>query len=261
MEILSSIGRWLSLLLGGAPQPSSPTPAPISVPTPPQVAASGDPAWLKLARADLGLKEKAGAAANPDIMRAWEYCDYDPPAGDETAWCSAKACEWLERAGLPSTRAPNARSWLKWGHELKTPKPGCVAVFWRGSPSSWEGHVGLYLGAGKKPGTVKVLGGNQGNAVSIADYPETQLLGFRWPTTGGNSRTIKAQAAGAVGDALTIGGVGLAASAPELLAIGADLRGLAAYWPYFTALGITLSIAARLVTIYARTHDWQTKGV
>jgi uncharacterized protein (TIGR02594 family) len=257
MTLLQYVGHWFSVLFGGG----VPAPLPAPTPMPPAIPVSGDPAWLKLARADLGVCELPGTAANPDIMRAWEYCDYKPPAGDETSWCSAKACEWMERAGQPSTRAPNARSWLKWGHELKRPKPGCVAVFWRGSPSSWEGHVGLYLGPGKKPGTVQVLGGNQSNAVSIRDYPESQLLGLRWPTTGGNSRTIKAQAAGAVGDTLTIGGVGLAASAPELLQIGTDLQGLAAYWPCFAAAGIMLSIVARLVTIYARTHDWQTKGV
>jgi uncharacterized protein (TIGR02594 family) len=225
------------------------------VPVLPEVPQGGDPPWLKLARADLGIREFPGVAANPAIMRAWQYCDYAAPKGDETAWCSAKSCEWMERSGQPSTRAPNARSWLKWGHELKAPKPGCVAVFWRDSPSSWEGHVGLYLGPGDQPGTAKILGGNQGNAVSIAEFPLAQLLGWRWPTTGGNSRTLKAQTAGAIGDALTVFGVvGLAA--PELLAIGTDLQSLG-----LTASGIILSIAARLVTIFARLSDWKAKGV
>ena len=226
----------------------------------PDMPVEGEPQWLQLARTDLGIREFPGAGANPEIMRAWDYCDYQPPNGDETSWCSAKSCEWMERAGMPSTRAPNARSWLKWGHELKAPKPGCVAVFWRGSRTSWEGHVGFYLGPGDRPGTMKILGGNQRNAVSIADYPEQQLLGYRWPTTGGNSRTLRAQTAGAVGDALTTGALA-AATMPDALAISADLQSLTSFWPWFGLIGITLSIAARLVTIWARTSDWKTKGV
>ncbi len=258
MALLKWLERWLAALF------SQSLPAPSPVPVPRELTAarsSGEPKWLQLARADLGIRELPGQAANPEIMRAWNYCEYEPPKGDETAWCSAKACEWMERAGLPSTKAPNARSWLKWGHELQSPKPGCIVVFWRGSPTSWEGHVGLYLGPGDRPGMVKCLGGNQGNSVSIADYPAAQVLGYRWPTTGGNSRTLRAQTAGAMGDALTLTAVGIAASGPELLAIGTDLQGLAAHWPWFAALGIAVSIAARLVTIWARTHDWQTKGV
>lgn len=238
-----------------------------SVPVPEKSAdepAKGDPEWLKLARADLGLKEIAGPAANPEIMRAWRYCDYDPPDGDETAWCSAKMCEWTERSGLPSTRAPNARSWQKWGAELKTPKLGCIVVFWRGSPTGWQGHVALYIGPGTKPGTIKVLGGNQGNSVSITDYSEAQVLSYRWPTTGGNSRTLRAQTAGLVlGDGLTIAAIsskGILESLPDALAIGQGVQSLATYWPWFAVIGVMISIAARAVTIWARVSDWTAKG-
>ena len=248
--------RWIERQFGALFGQSA-TPAAARVP---DVSPAGEPRWLQLARADIGIYEFPGPAANPDIMRAWQYCDYDPPSGDETAWCSAKSCEWFERSGVPSTRAPNARSWLKWGHELKAPKLGCVVVFWRGSPTSWEGHVALYLGPGDRPGTIKVLGGNQRNGVTIGEYPASQVLGYRWPTTGGNSRTLRAQTAGAVGDALTTSALAMA-TMPDALALSTDLQGLAAWWPWFGVIGITLSIAARLVTIWARTSDWKAKGV
>jgi uncharacterized protein (TIGR02594 family) len=277
MELFAwMIRRWLAALTRGSATttaPASPddlerSPAAagseVGAPAPQPVTGAGEPKWLQLARADLGIREVPGPEANPAIMRAWQYVDYDPPEGDETAWCSAKACEWMERAGIPSTRAPNARSWLKWGHELKTPRLGCIAVFWRGSPGGWQGHVALYAGAGDRPGTVKCLGGNQGNAVSLQDYPVAQLLGYRWPTTGGNSRTLRAQAAGMVGDAVTLGalaGGAIIESLPDALAIGAGVQSLAAYWPWAGAIGIAISIAARLVTIYARLSDWKAKGV
>lgn len=240
-------------------------PAPRPAELPDEIPVNGEPDWLKLARQDLGIKEVPGSGSNPAIMRAWKYCEYDPPAGDETAWCSAKACEWMERSGLPSTKAPNARSWLKWGAGLKAPKIGCVVVFWRGSPTGWEGHVALYVGPGSKPGTIKVLGGNQSNGVSIQDYSAAQVLGYRWPTTGSNSRTLKAQTAGLIlGDGLTmaaITGKGITDSLPDALAIGDGVSALAQYWPYAALIGITISILARLVTIWARMHDWETKGV
>jgi uncharacterized protein (TIGR02594 family) len=252
MDLLRSLADGFAKLFGCQPIPAtaSARPAPVT----------NEPAWLQLAQTDMGIREFPGAAANPDIMRAWDFCDYQPPSGDETAWCSAKMCEWTERSGVPSTRAPNARSWLKWGHELQAPRPGCIVVFWRGSRTAWEGHVAIYLGAGERPGTIKVLGGNQRNGVSIEDYPAAQVLGYRWPTTGGNSRTLRAQTAGAVGDALTTSALAMA-TMPDALALSTDLQGLAAWWPWFGVLGITLSIAARLVTIWARTSDWKAKGV
>jgi hypothetical protein len=57
------------------------------------------------------------------------------------------------------------------------PEIGDVAVFWRTSPESWQGHVAFYV---KHTGTqVYVLGGNQSNMVNTAPYPGTQLLGYR----------------------------------------------------------------------------------
>lgn len=238
-------------------------------PPKPEEPVRGDPAWLTVARQDLGLREVAGPASNPEIMRYWASCDYDPPDGDETAWCSAAANHWLQKAGVPGTRLPNARSWERWGAELKKPKLGCVVVFWRGSPTAWTGHVALYIGPGK-PGYIKVLGGNQGNSVSVAEYPEAQVVAYRWPTTDGNSRTLKAQTAGIVlGDGMTAAGFvganlsqpGIIDSLPDALAIGTGLQSLATYWPWFAVIGITVSILARMVTIWARVSDWQKKAV
>ncbi len=238
-------------------------------PQKPEEPLKGDPEWLKIARQDLGIREIAGPASNPEIMRYWSACDYDPPEGDETAWCSAACNHWMQKAGVPGTRQPNARSWERWGAEIKKPKPGCVVVFWRGSPTAWTGHVALYVGPGK-PGHIKVIGGNQSNGVCVAEYPEAQVVGYRWPTTGGNSRTLKAQTAGIVlGDGMTGAGFvganlsqpGVIDSLPDALAIGTGLQSLATYWPWFMVIGITVSILARMVTIWARVSDWQKKAV
>ena len=57
--------------------------------------------------------------------------------------------------------------------------------------------MGFY--AGETPTHYEVLGGNQGDAVSIRGYSKSRLLGARWPSTMGKSRTVKAAAIGGVG--------------------------------------------------------------
>lgn len=55
-----------------------------------------------------------------------------------------------------------------------------MVVFWRGSRGGWLGHVGFYAGRDAQ-GRILVLGGDQGNAVSVRPYSADQLLGYRWP--------------------------------------------------------------------------------
>jgi hypothetical protein len=43
------------------------------------------------------------------------------------------------------------------------------------------GHIGIVMGQDAK-GRLMVLGGNQGNKVSIAPFDRARVLGFRWPT-------------------------------------------------------------------------------
>jgi hypothetical protein len=69
---------------------------------------------------------------------------------------------------------------LSWGVPLSQPKKGAVAVFWRGkSNDGVTGHVGFYLE--DSGSTVKLLGGNQGDRVSIKDQTMKKFLGFRFP--------------------------------------------------------------------------------
>jgi len=61
---------------------------------------------------------------------------------------------------------------------LRDVMPGDVAVFWRGTPTGWQGHVGFVV---RLDGDrVIVRGGNQrDDKVSDAPYPLARLLGFR----------------------------------------------------------------------------------
>ncbi len=54
-----------------------------------------------------------------------------------------------------------------------------MLVFWRGSPSSWKGHVGFYWAEDET--CYHVLGGNQSDRVSITRIRKSRLLAARWP--------------------------------------------------------------------------------
>lgn len=95
-----------------------------------------------------------------------------------TAWCAAFVNATLGQTGGKGTGSNLARSFLNWGDAVDKPQKGDVAVFSRGNPNGPYGHVGFFEGY-NPDGSIKVLGGNQGNAVSIASYAPDRLLGFR----------------------------------------------------------------------------------
>jgi len=230
-------------------------------PPKPEEPVKGDPEWLKLARAELGTKEEPGDANNPAVLAYYRDAGHPGINADSVAWCAAFVGAMLERSGYPSSKQLNARSYLTWGKEISKPSPGCVVVFSRGDPRGWEGHTAFYVG--ETASAVRVLGGNQGDAVTVAEYPKSRLLGYRVPVTPGNSRTLRASAAGVAGDAVTIAAVsskGIVEALPDALALSDGIKSLAAYWPWFAVIGITISILARAVVVYARVADLTEKG-
>ena len=138
-----------------------------------------EPLWLKNARELVGLREIVGSKNEPKVLEFFKEAGHPEIHNDETAWCAAFANSMLRRAGFAGTGALNARSFLTWGTKLDVPKPGCIVVFKRGN-SEWEGHVAFFL-RDLGNGYLEVLGGNQGNAVSIARHAKADLLGYRWP--------------------------------------------------------------------------------
>lgn len=150
--------------------------------------------WLKEAWREFGQAERSGARANPRIVALFRDAGHPSVTRDEVAWCAAFCGACLERAGVRSARSLMARSYLAWGKKLGKPRVGAIAVFSRGRNPAL-GHVGFWLGETEKD--VVLLGGNQGNAVSVARYPKSRLLELRWPAgekaaneVGASSRRI-----------------------------------------------------------------------
>lgn len=144
-----------------------------------------EPAWLTLARAQIGVREVVGAKHSPVIMR-WIQEVGAKALGlnvndDETPWCGTFMAWLMLRIGLTLPLIPvRAASWGragKWGRELLGPRLGCIMVFTR----QGGGHVGLYLGEDETH--FHILGGNQSNSVSITRIAKNRLApgGMRWP--------------------------------------------------------------------------------
>jgi len=138
---------------------------------------------FEIARIELQLDvlEVPGAASNPRIAM-YHASTHSGPAPDETPWCSSFVNYCVEQAGLRGTDNKWALSWHDsgWGIDVTTsPQVGDIVVFERRRGSMdgefLGGHVGFLaadLGA-----TLQVLGGNQSNRVSLANYPRNGALG------------------------------------------------------------------------------------
>lgn len=129
---------------------------------------------LDIAAKAIGLNEGEKRAALQDYLTTGG-ANLDPAT---TAWCAAFVNSTLQQAGYEGTGSNMARSFLEWGQEVQQPQRGDLAVFSRGDPNGPFGHVGFFDGY-NDDGSIRVLGGNQGDAVSIANYSADQLLGFR----------------------------------------------------------------------------------
>jgi uncharacterized protein (TIGR02594 family) len=137
----------------------------------------------------LGVEEIPGPEHSPEIMK-WERelagryprlgWIEEVIKGDETPWCGLFMANVTHKAGHgePHQRFLSARSWANWGVEAPDgPQLGDTAVYWRGSPESRFGHVGIYVGEDRTHD--HVLGGNQDNRVSIMRIDKTRRLAVR----------------------------------------------------------------------------------
>lgn len=138
---------------------------------------NSEPRWLTIARGYIGVREIKGPKHNPTIM-GWLRKLASWIRDDETPWCGTFVAAVMQEAGLPVPRDfPRAKAWADWGANLRESvvSPGAVLVFER----KGGGHVGFYLGEDAE--AYHVLGGNQGDAVSIVRISKARCIAIRWP--------------------------------------------------------------------------------
>lgn len=132
---------------------------------------------MQIAKDSIGLKEIPGAKHNSTIqswlarLGAW-WRD------DETPWCGVFVAHCMKEAGLPVPQHwMRAKAWADYGSNLRSTHvaPGAILVFAR----QGGGHVGFY--AGEDSTYFYVLGGNQGNAVTISKIAKARCIAIRWP--------------------------------------------------------------------------------
>lgn len=218
--------------------------------------------WYKIALSELGQSEMAGGMHNQRIV------EYHSKTGlsandDETPWCGAFVAWCFDKSGIDYNVAvaASARSWLKFGIELKKPTQGCVCVFTRGGGGS--GHVGFYAGEDER-GNILVLGGNQSNRVSIAPQSKSKLLGYRYPSNVKLPQDVKPLSRSRT---MQGGTVALAASAvpvaneiknttEELRDVQSQINGAKEEFKMSDYFGLIISIVAILAVLFMMYARW-----
>jgi len=136
-----------------------------------------EPDWIVAALEQVGTKEIHGVQHEPKILQWWKLIKRGGIKSDETPWCAAFVGAMLEKAGIVSSRFESAKSYLTWGEPLSSPIYGCIVVFDRAG----GGHVGFVVGQDHFC-RLLVLGGNQGDMVSVRPFDRARVAGYRWPS-------------------------------------------------------------------------------
>ena len=136
-----------------------------------------------------GIEERPGPKDNhPAIVWGLELCGLGRNQPDEVAWCSAWANLVAYLLDLPRSKNAAARSWLRVGLPIRLGDAEAgfdVVVLKRGQghqpgpevTHGAPGHVGFF--AGIEGDHVLILGGNQGDSVSLGRFNVADVLGVR----------------------------------------------------------------------------------
>jgi uncharacterized protein (TIGR02594 family) len=134
---------------------------------------------MEWAKKYLGVTETPGKASNPVVEEFFALAGFKG-LKDDVPWCAGFVAAMLKKAGLPNEVEPKMRLWAasyaRCGQKLNGPAWGAIGVKTRNG----GGHVGFVVAASKD--RVWLLGGNQGDKVSIASFPRSSFTAFRLPT-------------------------------------------------------------------------------
>jgi uncharacterized protein (TIGR02594 family) len=135
------------------------------------------PKIILKALALFGIREIPGPKNDPRIM-AWakELGIENEYVADAVPWCGLFAAVVVFRAGGSPVHGPLwARNWAAFGDPSPEPGLGDILVFQREGGA----HVGFYVG--EDDHAFHVLGGNEGDAVSIIRIAKDRLIACRRP--------------------------------------------------------------------------------
>jgi len=123
----------------------------------------------------IGIKEIVGSKHNQVILNwAKDLGLSKVYNSDEIPWCGLFVAYCAHAQGLQVVDKPLwALSWAQYGNKADEPMLGDILTFKRDG----GGHVGIYVGEDDK--CYHVLGGNQGNSVSVTRILKSRLFQAR----------------------------------------------------------------------------------
>ncbi len=138
---------------------------------------TAEPSYLINARLDIGQRETLGPNDSRFLRAMWKRLGLSWLLGQ--AWCAGLMADWMQRGGYPvPARAYRALSWATYGERLQGPRQGAIAVLTR----KGGGHVGIVTGVTIDGRHVRLLGGNQDDAVKESWVPATRITAYRAPS-------------------------------------------------------------------------------
>jgi uncharacterized protein (TIGR02594 family) len=137
------------------------------------------PPWMAEMYRKKGLHEVRDNAALSAWLRIGKFLGN--PA--RLPWCG-DAIESAIVKTLPDEPVPDnpfwAQGWANFGHKAGPADIGAIGVIrW----SAKAGHVGIVAEYDARRRRVKLLGGNQSNAITLSWFPLDKFIAFRWPKT------------------------------------------------------------------------------
>lgn len=198
-----------------------------------------------------GQHEIKGAQHNARIV-AYHSATSLGASDDETPWCASFVNWVLQQEGHTGTNSAAARSFVNWGVDAELDH-GAIVVLKRGT-QAWQGHVGFLYDHDDT--RVWLLGGNQGDSVSIAEYRRSDVIAVRKPKGITDSKTVKVAT---VGGAAGITGLALAAQ-QMLTEAEAALNGLVGQYDWVNPALSVVTVLSLGFVIYDRIRRMKLNG-
>lgn len=145
--------------------------------------------WMNWVKAEGTQREVPGPKSNPRIMEYRQIAGIALGGEDGAVpWCKIFINAAMVEAGLPIRKSAMARDIESDPDfvELDGPAYGAIVCFKRGTGGS--GHIGFYLGESADGSMIRVLGGNQGDALKASWFPKRgpnnwAFTGYFWPAS------------------------------------------------------------------------------
>jgi uncharacterized protein (TIGR02594 family) len=137
---------------------------------------TAEPLYLTLARRDIGQRETIGPNDSKWIRGMWAKLSAGWLLGQP--WCGGAVAKWLSDTGYPIPKLYyRALAWVNYGFGLPGPRQGAIAVLTR----KGGGHVAFVTGVTANGSHVRLLGGNQDDAVGEDWFPAARVTAYRAP--------------------------------------------------------------------------------